>query len=226
MDLPPASVIRRSDTHRLIPELYCYPTAAVLGQLADDHAQLEDLIQLDSLTNDRVLGKLGRLPGIGVEELVSGQPFARLINAAFTHSNPLGGRFNGPDRGCWYAGFELKTSQKEVAFHKTVHLAEIGEYVDEVSYVDHLADFSDEFHDLRDAPDFVQCLAPDSYHQSQALAEELLATGSMGVVYPSVRRKGGTCIACFRPAAVRHVRQAHRYQFTWTGKPTPRIVQV
>lgn len=79
MEFPPVSVIRRSDTHRLIPELYCYPTAAVLGQLADRHAQLEDLIQLDSLTNDRVLGKLGRLPGIGVEELVSEQPAPRDI---------------------------------------------------------------------------------------------------------------------------------------------------
>ena len=32
-----------------------------------------------------------------------------VINAAFCHAHPLGARFSGPDRGAWYAGFELAT---------------------------------------------------------------------------------------------------------------------
>jgi RES domain len=31
--------------------------------------------------------------------------------------------------------------------------------------------------------------------------------GSAGVVYPSVRQSGGTCIVCFRPALVNNVRK-------------------
>jgi hypothetical protein len=82
-------------------------------------------------------------------ELVFGLPHARIINAAFTHATPLGGRFNGPDRGAWYAGFEIETSQAEIAFHRTVHLAEVGIFEDQVSYVDYLADFRGRFHELR-----------------------------------------------------------------------------
>jgi hypothetical protein len=41
----------------------------------------------------------------------------------------------------------------------------------------------------------------------------LLAHQSNGIIYPSVRRKGGTCIVCFRPALVYHVRQDARLEF-------------
>ena len=73
-------------------------------------------------------------------------------------------------------------------------------------YLDYLADFRAEFHDLRPSDrheknsrnDFAGALSPNSYAASQALAAELLNMGSAGIVYPSVRRGGGTCIACFR----------------------------
>ncbi len=38
-----------------------------------------------------------------------------ISNGAFSHPHPLGSRFNGPDRGAWYAAFDLSTSQAEVA---------------------------------------------------------------------------------------------------------------
>jgi hypothetical protein len=150
-------------------------------------------------------------------------PHASVINASFCHANPLGSRFAGPDRGAWYAGFELATSQAEVAFHKSVQLAEIGRFEDSVTYDDYLADFSASFHDLRTARAFRSSLAPDRYVESQALAERLLEAGSLGLVYPSVRRAGGTCVACFRPALVANVRRAKTYRFTWSGTSEPAI---
>jgi hypothetical protein len=154
-------------------------------------------------------------------ELVFGIPHYRIINGSFTHAHPQGSRFNGSERGAWYAGFELETSQAEVIFHKTQEYIEIDRFDDSVSYDDYLADFSGEFHDLRSAAGFKKYLDPGSYVASQRLAEELLSGGSMGVVYPSVRRAMGTCIACFRPAAVGNVRKLHRYCFTWSGTITP-----
>src|SRR5690606_3095079 len=130
-----------------------------------------------------------------------------VVNAAFCHAHPLGGRFNSPDRGAWYAGFELETSQAEVGFHKSVQLAEIDRFEETVTYDDYLADVSARVHDLRRARGFRACLDPASYVESQALAEQLLAAGSLGLVYPSVRRAGGTCLACFRPAIVANVRR-------------------
>jgi len=148
---------------------------------------------------------------------------ASVIMAAFCHPRPGGGRFNGPDRGAWYAGFEVKTAQAEVAFHKTVQLAEIGRFEDEVTFDDYQADFSGEFHDLRLAPAFADYLNPSSYVESQAFAERLLDEGSLGIVYPSVRNAGGTCIVCFRPALVTHVRKGRTWRFRWRGDPVPEI---
>lgn len=148
-------------------------------------------------------------------------PHAAVINAAFCHAKPLGSRFSGPDRGAWYAAFELATSQAEVGFHKSVQLAEIGRFEDTVTCDDYPADFSASVHDLRRARGFRACLDPASYVASQALSERLLEAGSLGMVYPSVRHAGGTCLSCFRPALVTNVRRAKTYRFTWEGKPEP-----
>lgn len=223
MSVPPVHRVAQRGTHRLIPAKYLPKGDSVLTLIADDDEHLRGIFELDAATNERLRGERGLLPGIGPDELLAGVPHAHVVNATFCHAHPLGSRFNGPDRGAWYAGFELETSQAEVAFHKSVQLAEVGRFEDTVTYDDYLADFSAAFHDLRRARGFRACLDPDSYVESQALAERLLAAGSLGVVYPSVRRPGGTCLACFRPALVANVRRNRTYQFTWTGSPEPDI---
>jgi hypothetical protein len=212
---PPRRLVRRFDTHRLIPSKYSAGGESVLVRIADDDAHLQDIFDLDNATNDRLKAENNLLPGIGVDELVFGVPYCRIVNAAFCHAQPLGSRFNGPDRGAWYAAFELPTAQAEVGFHKGIELAEVGWVEESVTYDDYLADFSAELHDLRSAKGFARCLDPDSYIASQELAQQLLAAESLGVVYPSVRRPSGTCLACFRPALVMNVRKAATYRFTW-----------
>jgi hypothetical protein len=221
--LPRTSLLRRNDTHRLIPSKYSEDASSVLGRIADDDAHLADIFDLDNATNDRLLGEHDRLPEIGVDALVFGIPYARIVNAAFTHPHPLGSRFNGPDRGAWYAAFELETAQIEVAFHKTVQLAEVDRFEDHVTFDDYLADFSGEFHDLREDDALAMCLDPQSYVCSQALADRLLHASSLGIVYPSVRRPRGTCLVCFRPALVMNVRKGTTYHFRWSGESMPII---
>ena len=97
---------------------------------------------------------------------------------------------------------------------------------EEVTYDDYQADVSAQLHDLRDAPAFSNCLAPDSYVASQLLAERLLAGGSLGVIYPSVRRPGGTCLSVFRPALVMQLRKGRTWRFRWKGRPVPVIEPV
>lgn len=223
MRRPPVSLIRQFDTHRLVPSRYLSGGDSVLVAIADNDAHLAAIFELDLATNDRLLAEHQLLPGIGLEELVSNVPFAAVINAAFCHAHPLGSRFNGPERGAWCAGFELETSQAEVAFHKSVQLAEIDRFEESVTYDDYLADFSASFHDLRLTRGFRACLDPQSYVAAQALAEELLEAGALGIVYPSVRRTSGTCAACFRPALVGNVRKGATYRFTWHGTPDPAI---
>ena len=69
-------------------------------------------------------------------------------------------------------------------------------------------------------------LAPDSYIASQQLAAQLLEAGSMGMIFPSVRRDGGTNLACFRPALVGNVRKGRAYRLTWAGSPTPVVESI
>ena len=223
MTLPQVRLIRRNDTHRLIPSRYAEGGASVLAEIADDDAHLQDLFDLDHATNDRLLGENGLLPGIGIHELVFGVPYFRIVNAAFCHAHPLGSRFNGPDRGAWYSAFDLETAKAEVAFHKWIELAEVGWTEEELTYDDYLADFSAELHDVREDETFAEVLTPDSYVASQRLAEELLAVGSLGIVYPSARRPKGTCLACFRPALVMNVRKGKTYVFRWHGDPRPSV---
>ena len=224
MTLPPVRLVRRNDTHRLISSRYSDSGDSVLAEIADNGADLQDLFDLDLATNDRLLAENGRLPGIGIHELVFAVPYFRIVNAAFCHPHPLGSRFNGPERGAWYAAFEMETAQAEVAFHKWIELAEVDwKDEEEVTYDDYLADFSAELHDLRGDKHFTDALAPDSYVASQALAEQLLEAGSLGIVYPSVRRRSGTCLAGFRPALVMNVRKGRTYLFRWHGRPKPAV---
>jgi RES domain-containing protein len=206
--LPRVSDVLRDDTHRLIPSRYSDQDESVLTRLTGDAKDLNALFELEGATNDRLLGEAGLLPGITVRELVFGLSYSHIVNAAFTHANPFGSRFNGPERGAWYAAFTRETSELEVAYHKSKELQEISWQDKETfTYVDFLADFRGKFHDIRNDPSFGNCLDATSYGASQHLARELLEGGSAGVIYPSVRHKAGTCVACFRPALVNNVRK-------------------
>jgi hypothetical protein len=235
--LPKLASISRNNTHRLIPARYADDAEGVLARLGLPQSQFDNLLQLDGATNDRISGEANLLPGISVHELVFGVPYYHIVNAAFTYARPGGTRFSTPYRGAWYAAFARNTAQAEVAYHYAQGLREIDWREKEVvSYRDYLADFHSEFHDLRkndlrkndlrNETTFATCLDPDSYRASQRLAADLLGKGSAGVVYPSVRHKGGTCIACFRPALVGNVRQGEKIVFTFPDAYRPPKVRV
>ncbi len=226
--LPRTVEIKQDDTHRLIPSRYIDKGETILARLTEDPEDLNKLFELEGATNDRLLGEAGLLPGITVRELVFGLSYSHVVNAAFTHTSPLGNRFNGPERGAWYAGFSRKTSELEVAYHRSQELKEVRWAEREVfTYVDFLADFRGEFHDLRGATPFGNCLDPSSYKASQRLAGELLEAGSAGVVYPSVRHAGGVCIGCFRPALVNNVRKGSRLSVAFENYfATPVITEI
>ncbi len=208
-------------THRLIPSKFS-SGGSVLESLALPSSVLADLSELDAATNERKVAERGAGEGITPRELLYGIPEAHIINAAFTHPGPYGGRFNGSRRGAWYAGTELETSIAAVSFHKRRFLENSRIFVEHTfEYTDFLADLSGMFHWL-DASDRETCLQPDPipecYVPSQALALKLLYERSNGVVYPSVRHPEGTCIACFRPALVFHPRRGETYHISVQAK--------
>lgn len=104
--LPNVSRLLQDDTHRLIPSAYDDET--VLKRLTTDSDEITALFELEGATNERLQGEAGLLPGITVQELVFGVSYSHIVNAAFTHANPLGSRFNGPERGAWYGDYHSK----------------------------------------------------------------------------------------------------------------------
>ncbi len=220
MKLPPVTSIDQENTHRLIPTKY---GDDVLMRIADNKAHLETIIALDCVTNDRLNAENSLLPGITPLELVYGIPFYEIVNAAFCHAQLEGSRFNGPDRGAWYASFEQEGALSEVIFHKTLELAEINYFKEDITYTDYLASFKGDFHDIRDQNSFAKSLDPESYIASQSLASRLFNQNSLGIVYPNVRYKEGTNLICFRPALVNNVRKANTCRLVWDDSEKPKI---
>ncbi|HET8637887.1 MAG TPA: RES family NAD+ phosphorylase [Acidobacteriaceae bacterium] len=228
---PPLREFHHAGMHRLIPARYS-ETGTVLEEVAEDEAMLADAARLDAATNERIQGEIYGLGGISNFELVYGIPGSQIIRAAFLHPGPFGGRFNDATRGAWYAAKRVETAVAEVAYHKAKRLSEMvvfglpGERPDEEvsSYDDWQADFHGPFHALESAKDYAEFLRPEPvpqcYAPSQVLARQLLGEQSNGVLYPSVRHRGGQCLACFRPALVYQPRRGERYELRLRAIPS------
>jgi len=201
---------------------------AVLLDLIDE-ADLATLAEIEGATSSRLLAQSRGAGDVQPRELVYGVPYAAFINASFVYAKPREpNRFNGADRGAWYAALELETALAEVGFHLTAALAATGVYEAVVNYAELHASFAGEFVDLRAHPGHA-ALSPDKaagYPAGNALAEAARARGLNGIIYPSVRNPGGTCIAALFPHAVQSVAQGDVYRMTWRGAPQPEIERV
>ncbi len=187
---------------------------------------LAALAEIEGATNNRLLAQARGAGEIQPNELVYGVPHAVFINAAFAYAKPRElNRFNGPGRGAWYAGLDVDTCMAEVTHHMTEMLAATGIFEASAEYAELFAGFAGEFLDLRPHPDHPS-LHPDKaigYPVGNALAEAVRATGLNGIIYPSVRHPGGTCVAALFPHAVQSVAQGEVYRMTWRGSPEPEV---
>jgi hypothetical protein len=83
------------------------------------------------------------------------------------------------------------------------------------------------FHDLETLPRAAQerLLDPDSYAPSQPFGAWLRQAGSNGLVYPSVRHRGGRCVAAFRPKTVGLPVQTKHLQYHYDGRRVVRYFE-
>ena len=186
---------------------------------------LDDVAEIEGATSGRLTAQRAGTEGLQAQELVSGLPHSYFINAAFAYFRPRElNRFNGPARGAWYAALNAKTCKIEVAFHLTRELQRVNEFTAMVDYAEMFASFAGEFADLRNFSPRPDCLDPDralGYPAGNSLAEMVRAKGHNGIVYPSVRHDGGTCLVALWPVAVQSVAQGRVLRAVWKGSPTP-----
>jgi RES domain-containing protein len=221
------SRVSRSRTVRLISNANHKPS--VLLALASTHGALENLEALESVTNRRQEAQQKGVPGIAPGALATGHGYS-FVNAAFAYTRPKGNRFNPPDWGVWYSAFHHDTALQEVAYHLTRAIAAAGARFDnETRYIELLADVDADFVDLRNLDPASDCLNADpaiGYPAGQKLAGETRDAGYNGIVYPSVRHRGGVCLAVFWPGLIQNFQHGATWVLKWAGDPTPTITRV
>ena len=190
--------------------------------------EIDTLAEIDGATSARLIAQDRGTEGIARQEFVYGIPYAAFINAAFAYAKPRQpNRFNAR-RGAWYAALDVATCMREVAWHMADFLAKSGQLKGVVEYAEMFASMAGEFVDLRGTP-ADPCLDPDpaiGYPAGNALAEAARARGLNGIIYPSVRHAGGTCIVALWPHVVQSVAPGGVYRFEWSGDPEPAIEPV
>ena len=200
---------------------------SVLKPLVDNEQEMAELAEIEGATSAR---RLSQSSGSSANEFVYSVPHALFINAAFAYAKPREpNRFNGTDRGAWYAAFAVETCLHEVTFHMQEFLEAAGDFHATVEYAEMFASFAGEFLDLRNTDPTADYLNPNKsigYPAGNALADAVRARGLNGIIYPSVRHSGGTCIAALWPHAVQSVAQGDVYRLTWTGGREPAVAKV
>jgi hypothetical protein len=199
---------------------------AVLRALVDE-ADLEALAEIEGATSARLIAERRGLASIGAHQLIHGVAHANFINASFAYSKPRElNRFNGQTRGAWYAALTVQTCLAEVTFHMTGFLARAGDYHATVDYAELFASLAGEYVDLRSLAVRHPCLDPDpgiGYPAGNTVADAARVRGLNGIIYPSMRHRGGTCFAVLWPHAVQSVTQGDIYRLAWSGVPAPTV---
>tara|TARA_R110001583_G_scaffold183806_2_gene342596 strand:+ start:9542 stop:10546 length:1005 start_codon:yes stop_codon:yes gene_type:complete len=219
-----------NQTIRLIPTAYIDEPA--LSPLADSDDELDLLAEIEGLTSARLQPPLSIPGGLEPSELLSpanGYGWS-YVNAAFCYTHAKDNRFNGAERGAWYAACgknASQTVQAEVAWHLTCELENTGIFENTTAYRELIAGFNAPFHDLTPHPQ-ATALDPSpaiAYPVGQALARIILASGGNGLLYSSVRHADGHCIAALRPHLVQNILQGDQWIFRWPGNPDSEITR-
>ena len=214
----PVSNLLWIDSCRLLPSRY--PPISLFERVVDA-ADLAFVFAIESLGNPRLRDEIGELSLVPTEQRISG-PGCSPIMAAFTHLNPEGSRFSDGSYGVYYAASELETAVAEVSHHRALFLARTAEPAIDVDLRCYRVTVNAPLGDLRGLQGkatIAPLYDPNSYAASRPFAIAQRGLGRAGLVYDSVRRAGGECVALFNPqATVPPARQAEHVTLRWNGE--------
>jgi hypothetical protein len=213
---PPLSQVTWKPCWRLVPSRF--PPTGLFDRVASSE-DLEIVLHLEGLTNERLREQAGDISLVGPEDRLLG-PGTTPIMAAFTHLNPEGSRFTSGEYGVYYAAKVIDTAIAETRFHRARFLAATNEPPIEIDMRSYASDLEAAAHDLRGLQEALPAVYdpdPANYGVAQTLAGKLRDKGSNGIVYDSVRDPGGECAAIFRPPVLSPVRQGPHLCYVWDG---------
>jgi hypothetical protein len=195
-----------------------FPPQGLFDRVTDPK-DLETVMAIEKLTNDRLRQEVGEIALVPEKERITGAGTTPVM-AAFTHPNPSGSRFADATYGVYYAGKSVATTVSETRYHRERFLRATDEPPIEVDVRSYASNIDAKFHDLRGQQDARPDLYgpdPTAYDSPQALGKSLRAQGSNGIAYNSVRNAGGECIAVFRANLLSPTRQGEHFCYVWDG---------
>lgn len=211
---PPRTELDWNVSHRIVRTIY--PPVWLFEDIADP-ADWDLIASAEAKTNPRVRDQIGDLGLVPTNRRLAG-PGASLAMGAFTHvSRDRPGRFSDGSYGVWYCGDRFEVALMETVHHFERFMRRTNEPAADAQFRELTARIAGPLHDLRGGG-WEDCLRPDDWAPAQALAGSLRASGSDGIVYPSVRWPAGYAVALFWPDLIRlPIVQARTLQYHWDG---------
>ena len=218
----PSVEVEWKPAYRITPTRF--PTIYLFDRVASP-SDFEALYALEAMTNPRLREETGDLSMVAPEERRYG-PGSGPIMAAFTHLNPMGSRFSNGEYGVFYAGKERETVIAETRFHSEIFLQATNEAPTRLQMRLYFVTIKGEVIDLRNADrDYPDLLNPGSYTASRQIGQAIRQAGANGLVYHSVRKQSGECVAAFRPRILSDCIHAAHFEYHWNGKEIDYITQ-
>jgi hypothetical protein len=177
-------------------------------------ADLLAIMDIEALTNPRILELHNVIRTVEVCDRCTG-PGATFVMAPFGYPRPS--RFTDGTFGVYYAADTVEAAIDEHTYHRAAFLADTGELpgvfehrVIEATLEATLTDVARESH-------VAKLLDPSDYQASQAFGCAVYASRGQGLVWPSVRHSGGTCVGILKPRVLRNARSAYYLGYRWDG---------
>lgn len=144
--------------------------------------------------------------------------------AAFTHLNAEGSRFSNGSFGVIYVSASVQTAIRETVFHRERFLRRTREPPLQIQMRRYATAVRRRLFDVRGG--FPALHDPGDYSDSQRFASTARAAGADGIVYDSVRDRGGQCVAAFWPDCVAPFVQAAHYAYIWDGNSITNVIEL
>ncbi len=215
MDAPSVQRVFWERTHRIIRSRF--PPIDLFEDIADP-ADWDAILSAEAKTNPRLAESVGMLDLVPAARRVSGAG-ASWAMAPFVHASvDRPSRFSDGSFGVYYAGDRLEVALFETIHHHGIFMTATKEPAGWASDFRELVGTLDaELHEVMDTSVFAAIYNPDDYAASQALAIELRAQNSNGIIYKSVRYPEGTAIALFWPDVAGIPTQGQHFSYYWDG---------
>ena len=212
----PVSAVNWQSAVRIVRSIY--PPIDLFEDIADP-ADWPLLISAEQKTNPRLMENIGSLNLVPEGRRIGG-PGSTYLMAPFCHVSPdRKSRFGDGSFGVLYVGNRFEVALFETIHHHERFMKRTREAPGWTSqFREIVLNLDAQLHDLRKpGADLLPALNPEDYGVSQALAAQLRAAGSDGIVYTSVRYEQGECVALFYPDLASNAVQGRHLDYHWDG---------